>query len=194
MKFHSIYTLKIYNNQNLLILFFLWIFFFINYCYSYAVTIRSTKKDIQSLEEVLHNNSNYKDGITIYFPDPYYDFSTFDLWSAATVVDNSISLIGTSQNYTIFDYGSDCRYSLAFTFNKQTIKTLYVKGIIFKHFYGPKINLFTFNLYNDIFHIVFDDCQFIDIYSTIAVLYSVEINCSLNKDNYHHLEFNNCQF
>jgi len=179
---------------NNIIYFILWIFLFGN-VYSLEVIIRNTEKDISSIPTILHNIPLYKDGLTLYFPDPYYDFSPYDIWIILTTMEHSVSFISTSKNNTIFDHGNNGRIGFSFNFNdKEAIQTVYFKGIIFTHFYAENSNLITVNVINDLFHIVFEDCQFIDIISSVITTFLSDVTCGLVSDDFRQVEFNNCKF
>ena len=110
-------------------------------------------------------------------------------------MEHSVSFISTSKNNTIFDHGKDSRMGFSFYFNdKEAIQLVYFKGIIFTHYYGPRINLITVNVINELFHVVFEDCQFIDIISSVITTFLSDVTCGLVSDDFRQVEFNNCKF
>jgi len=107
----------------------------------------------------------------------------------------SISFISTSKNYTIFDHGNDSRMGFSFNFNdKEAIKTVYFKGIIFTHFYSKINTLIRLDVINELFHVVFEDCQFIDIISSVITIILSDVIYGLVSDDFRQVEFNNCTF
>jgi len=110
-------------------------------------------------------------------------------------MEHSVSFISTSKNNTIFDHGNENRMGFYFYFNdKETIQTAYFKGIIFTHYYAEKSNLIAVNVINNLFHVVFENCQFIDIISSVITTSLFDGICGLVSDDFRQVEFNNCKF
>jgi len=180
MSIHLKYLFYLINNYHNILYLILWILLFGNNVYSLEVIIRNTQKDISSISTILNNIPLYKDGLTLYFPDPYYDFSPYDIWSVSITIEHSVSFISTSKNNTIFDHGNENRMGFYFYFNdKEAIQTIYFKGIIFIHYYAENSNLIKVYVINELFHIVF---EFIDIISSVITTVLFDIICGLVSD------------
>ncbi|OUM63627.1 hypothetical protein PIROE2DRAFT_9773 [Piromyces sp. E2] len=157
--------------------------------YSIDVVIRNTEESYRSLSEILQNNSNYKEGVNIYFPDPYYSFGLYKLYSISIKVDNPISLISTSENKTIFDYGETQQSSIFFYFYKEITIPVKISGIIFHSYFAEKTNPVFISSENEAFHINFENCEFSNnVGSVVSISYPI-FTCT-NNDNYQ-VEFNN---
>jgi len=185
------------NNNNKIFLIFhiilnIYIWKIIKTVYSIDVVIRNTEESILSLESILHSNSNYNEGLNIYFPDPYYPLGIYEVWSVSIPMDNSIAFISTSENSTIFDYGETTRFLFNINFDNKKNSLIRFSGIIFKH--SSTSNIIYILSHHDEYNVVFDNCEFTNNRSNLVTIYSyININ-NINSYDYYQLEFNNCKF
>ncbi|OUM57167.1 hypothetical protein PIROE2DRAFT_17918 [Piromyces sp. E2] len=160
---------------------------------SIDVYVKSTSQSIQSFLDFLPSLSSYEEGVNFYFPDPYYSFSEYDVYGSAVDIDTPIAFISKSENKTIFDYGETDRFGLKFYNSDRNFGNLYFNGIIFKNYTSSRMHILPIYTSNDLFHIVFENCEFYGIKNSFIFTYISNNICRSNENDYQ-IELNNCIF
>ncbi|OUM66436.1 hypothetical protein PIROE2DRAFT_6387 [Piromyces sp. E2] len=161
--------------------------------YLFDIVIENTEEALLNLEKSFRTNTIYEEGVNIYFPEPYYDFSLYDIWEISLNVEHPLNCISTSANKTILNYGETKKYGLSFFYIFDTVQTVTFSGFIFINHASEVFAITTF-VSNDIFHIVFDNCEFIDFKGPLLTIQMTGIKCILDTKDFYQVEFNNCKF
>jgi len=185
--------MKIYSLFKYHIIILIQICILIHKVYLLDIIIKNNEESIRGFEEALKSNINFKEGINLYFPEPYYDLSKYDIFSIALNVEHTINCISTSENKTILDYGETNKYALSFFFLLETVQTVTFSNFIFINSVSPTYTVTAF-IHNDAFHFVFNNCEFIDYRSQVFSILFSDVKCILNNKDFNQVEFNNCKF
>jgi len=157
------------------------------------VVVRSSAESIYSLKELLNSNTYYPEGLRLYIPDPYYQFGYSDLSSMATYVENSVSIISTCSNGTIFDYQKTKKGRFVFYFYYPGLRTVHIKGIIFQNYSANTANLIELLVKNDDYHFILEDCVFRNNNSNLLFVSLEDIKCTLDDPEFKQMEVINCR-
>ncbi|OUM57169.1 hypothetical protein PIROE2DRAFT_17920 [Piromyces sp. E2] len=167
--------------------------FLIQNVYLFDIIIENTEQSLTGLQKAFESNTNYEEGVNLYFPEPYYDLSPYDIWSVSVNVEHPINCISTSANKTILDYGETQKFSLNFFYILETLHTVTFSGFIFKNLSSNPFQVTSY-VYNNAFHIIFDNCEFINFKGQVFSLLINDFKCILKEKDFYQIEFNNCIF
>eukprot|EP00833_Pecoramyces_ruminatium_P017708 jgi/Orpsp1_1/1191740/evm.model.d7180000088146.1 len=130
---------------------------------SKSITIKYEDNNFKNLLQIINDNQTGNE-LILYFPDDYYDFSSFSFFTFNISVETCISFIG-NKNETVFDYKGDSKGLMVFSILNNKHNIIKFENITFENYYANIKSISGHQIIDIIsytvnFNIIFNNCIF----------------------------------